>query len=160
MREFRFLDRIETLGMETGTVPIIESTLGPSSSSFRITPKRRTILIALQDLACHPPADAIYLKAKESDRSISLSTVYRALDWLTDKGLIQRVEPGGGAARYCGNPTPHDHLYCIACGEVINAPTEVFDTSMSKLERVSGWRFRSRKVVLEGKCPSCIEAER
>ena len=123
-----------------------------------MTPKRMAILEAVRSRGTHPPADEIYRVVKEALPSVSLSTVYRNLERLADRGLIQKVEVGHGPTRYCGNPKPHDHLHCTACGEVVNAPTLAFDAPMAEVEAQTGWKFRTRRMLLEGLCPACREA--
>ena len=76
------------------------------------------MLHELKKLTCHPTSDEFFLRIKKKLPNISLASVYRNLDLLSDKGLIKRLETGGKQKRYDGNTMRHHHIRCLSCGKV------------------------------------------
>ena len=91
---------------------------------------------------------------------ISLGTVYRNLEVLVRIGAIQKLETGGGEARFDGNPHEHQHVRCIRCGRVDDAelplPNTVgLDTGHGGIKDVSGYAVLGIRLDLIGLCPGC-----
>ena len=88
----------------------------------RNTKRRQIILEELGKLAGHPNASEIYVVVRRRLPSISLGTIYRNLEFLTQSGQIQKLEQGSGQARFDGSPDRHLHLRCINCDQLIDLP--------------------------------------
>ncbi len=65
-------------------------------AGVRITRPRRIILNILTETEDHPDALEIFRRAVEIDSSISLSTVYRTMKLLEERGAIHRHAFAGG----------------------------------------------------------------
>jgi Fur family ferric uptake transcriptional regulator len=63
----------------------------------------------------HPSADAIYDAVRKKLPRISLSTVYRNLEFLAKSGHIRKLEMGGLPVRFDYTSSPHFHIRCISC---------------------------------------------
>jgi len=86
---------------------------------MRMTAQRKAILDALRKLKTHPTADELYEVLKKQIPRISLATVYRNLELLSDAGLIKRLDPGADRKRrYDANVEPHFHVRCTVCGRI------------------------------------------
>lgn len=83
------------------------------------------------------------------------STVFRALLWLTEKGVAQPVDLGDGRARYELAGQHHEHVQCERCGEVAEVPGCVVDQSTTQIEEATGYSVRSHRLLLSGLCPTC-----
>jgi Fur family ferric uptake transcriptional regulator len=59
-----------------------------------MTRQRRVILEELRKVNTHPSADEIYEIVRKRLPRISLGTVYRNLEILSESGDIQKLEPG------------------------------------------------------------------
>lgn len=82
----------------------------------RMTEQRRLILEVLRGTTCHPTADWIYERVRESLPNVSLGTIYRNLRSLVKMGEILQLNYGSGQDRYDGNPEAHYHFRCERCG--------------------------------------------
>lgn len=80
--------------------------------------QRDAILEVLCATKSHPSADWIYDKVRNSIPNISLGTVYRNLNVLSDNEEILKLDIGCDQSRYDGNPKPHDHFVCRTCQSV------------------------------------------
>ena len=63
-----------------------------SGTDFRMTHQRRLILDELKKLKTHPTADEIYVIVRKKMPRISLGTVYRNLEILSETGQIIKIE--------------------------------------------------------------------
>lgn len=124
---------------------------------MRITKQRQVILETLKTHVDHPGADRIYQEVKEVLPNISLGTVYRNLELLSEEGVIQKLEYGSGQKRFDPNPEGHPHFRCVQCGAVSDLPFQVRDN----LEIEDHEWTRERKIIgysieIRGICPDCI----
>jgi Fur family ferric uptake transcriptional regulator len=123
--------------------------------NLRMTRQRRVILEELRKVNTHPSADEIYEIVRKRLPRISLGTVYRNLEILSDSGDIQKLEPGCSLKRFDGNPSEHFHIRCIRCdriADVVIPPDLEID-----LERVNAADFKiiGHRLEFLGLCPQC-----
>ncbi len=85
-------------------------------------------------------------------------TVYRALDFLREAGLIHRIE-SLNAFVGCAEPE-HDHagqfLICRTCGTVAEISDPVLDTAVLGVASRAGFAIERRTIELQGLCPDCL----
>jgi Fur family zinc uptake transcriptional regulator len=126
--------------------------------SQKFTPIRRLVLQAL--LSSHRPLGA-YELVDELSKSISRPapiTVYRALDFLMENGLVHRIE-----SRNAYLACAHDHdaaamvafLICDACGLVGEIPAAPVAQSLNAAARASGFAPKLSVVEITGMCAHC-----
>lgn len=90
--------------------------------NFRMTRQRRVILEELRKVDSHPSADEVYEMVRKRLPRISLGTVYRNLEILSESGDIQKLEPGCSLKRFDGNPSEHCHIHCVRCHRIADLP--------------------------------------
>ena len=84
------------------------------------TNQRRVIMEELRKLKSHPTAEELYCKVRERIPLISLATVYRNLDVLSEAGEVLRLEIAGKQKRFDGDVSNHHHMRCSVCGAVVD----------------------------------------
>ncbi|MGD9081649.1 MAG: transcriptional repressor, partial [Desulfobacterales bacterium] len=86
---------------------------------------------------------------------ISLGTVYRNLEILSESGDIQKLEPGCSLKRFDGDPSDHYHIRCIHCDRIADAPL-VPDLEID-MEQVNSANFEiiGHRLEFLGVCPNC-----
>lgn len=77
---------------------------------FKVTPKRVSILEAIIKLQNHPSAEEIVNYIRNRNLKIASATVYKALDILVTKKVINKVETEKNIIRYDALLEPHHHL--------------------------------------------------
>ena len=87
-------------------------------SQTRMTKQRAVILEVLRNVHSHPTADEIYGMVRKKLPRISLGTVYRNLELLTNAGEIMRLDRAGIQKHFDGNIMPHHHVRCKRCGRI------------------------------------------
>ncbi|WP_303311331.1 Fur family transcriptional regulator [Hymenobacter sp. BT730] len=90
-------------------------------AGLRATQQRILILESLTQLSGHPTAEQVHRAVLGASSSISLGTVYKALDSFVAAGLTKRVAVAEGASRrYDADCSEHHHLFCTDTQEIID----------------------------------------
>lgn len=77
-----------------------------SQPQTRMTRQRMVILEELRKVKTHPTADELYAMVRTRMPRISLGTVYRNLDFLTESKEILKLESAGSIRRFDGDTRP------------------------------------------------------
>lgn len=126
-----------------------------SNAAFRMTSQRQVILRELRNVVSHPTADEIYLMVRNVLPHISLGTVYRNLEILTDMGLVQKLECSGNQRRYDGNPERHHHIRCTECGRVSDVAPDAVTAFSFLTDRIPGFQVIGAHFLFIGVCEKC-----
>jgi Fe2+ or Zn2+ uptake regulation protein len=124
-------------------------------AGYRLTAQRWLLLDLLQG-AEHLDADALYLKAREKDPHISLSTIYRNLRFFRKLGLVEEHHFDEATSYYeLKADTPHHHMRCLGCGKIIDFE---YPLSPEIKDNVAGHGFHATgiKMFLVGYCSDCL----
>lgn len=122
------------------------------SAGLRMTEQRKVILRVLASATDHPDANELYHRAYAIDGSVSLSTVYRTLRLLEDKGAIQRHAFDEGRARFENADTEHhDHLIDIETNAVIEFRSEKIEKLQAEIAAELGYEIVRHKLELYGR---------
>ncbi len=126
-------------------------------TNLRMTRQRKVILEELRKVNTHPSADEVYEMVRKRLPRISLGTVYRNLEILSESGVIQKLEPGCSLKRFDGNPSEHCHIRCIHCARIADAPLEP-DLKVD-LKRVNSTDFEiiGHRLEFIGVCRECSD---
>ena len=121
-------------------------------AGVRMTRPRKAILKILSQTTDHPDAMEIYRRAVALDASISLSTVYRTMKLLEDKGEIQRHAFAGGPSRFeQAAGSHHDHLIDIETGDVIEFHSDRIEELQEEIARSLGYDIVHHRMELYGR---------
>ena len=121
-------------------------------AGVRMTRPRKAILKILSETTDHPDAMEIYQRAVALDASISLSTVYRTMKLLEDKGEIQRHAFAGGPSRFeQAAGSHHDHLIDIETGDVIEFHSDKIEELQEEIARSLGYDIVHHRMELYGR---------
>lgn len=125
------------------------------TKKLRQTDARRIILEELKDLTSHPTADEVYDIVRKRIPRVSLGTIYRNLEILSENGQIQKLEGGGTQRRFDGNTGNHYHLRCLVCGRILDLPTQPLKEIEKAVFDLADYEIRHYKLDLIGVCPPC-----
>ncbi|MBS3648914.1 transcriptional repressor [Pseudaminobacter sp. 19-2017] len=119
---------------------------------IRITRPRKVILGILSGMEDHPDALEIFRRAVAIDPAISLSTVYRTMKLLEEKGAIQRHAFEGGPSRFeRAGEEHHDHLIDIETGDVIEFHSERIEQLQDEIAKRLGYDIVHHRLELYGR---------
>ena len=122
--------------------------------SGRISAQAKTVLEVLASRRCHLTAEEILASLDH----IGTATVYRALDHLTEMGLIRRLSVGKRSAVYEYIRDQHMHLVCSRCGSVIDVQADMTGV-IREAARCCGHQVDFAEVTAHGMCRACCEKE-
>ena len=132
----------------------------PKTITYRMTRQREVILEEIRRAKLHPSADEVYEMVRKRLPRISLGTVYRNLEILSELGEIQKLELGGDIKRFDWDPKKHYHVRCLQCGRVDNAPIAPLREIEDELYGTTVYTIIGHRLEFEGLCPRCTrEAE-
>ena len=128
-----------------------------TNPNLKMTKQRRVILEEINRVPKHKSAYEIYEQARRRLPRVSLGTIYRNLEILSDHGLIRKLEISGGQRRYDGDTNVHSHVRCVKCGRLDDLTVEPvirFDEARS---HAGGYQIVGHRVELQGICPECLK---
>jgi Fe2+ or Zn2+ uptake regulation protein len=89
-----------------------------SKNTSRLTKQRKVILNVIKSACYHPTADHIFRLTQKNLPKISVGTVYRNLDVLTEQGLIKKINIPGEPARFDADTTNKAYFVCKKRGSI------------------------------------------
>lgn len=115
------------------------------------------VLDYLEAQHCCRGAQEIFDALSAGGHKIGLASVYRMLERLDERGLVQRIDLGDGIVRFeaARDAGHHHHLVCGECGKVEPFADPGLEQAIHAVERSSGYAVRAHDVVLRGACASC-----
>jgi Fur family transcriptional regulator, ferric uptake regulator len=122
---------------------------------LRMTNQREIILRELIKSQRHLAADELYDIVKKIMPRISLATVYRNLEILSETGIVGKLEISGRQKRFDYDPSEHDHIYCVICHRVDNLLMEHKGLAAAEFEAVAGYTVTGYRLEILGICPEC-----
>jgi len=128
--------------------------------NLRTTQQRTIILEEVRASKSHPSADELYSRVKKRLPRISLGTVYRNLEILTQLGEIQELKLSGSLKRYDWNPRKHYHIRCINCDRVDDAPIAPLNQIEDDLYETTVYEIIGHNLEFTGLCPDCTRKNR
>ncbi|MCV6615744.1 MAG: transcriptional repressor [Cellvibrionaceae bacterium] len=124
----------------------------------RLTRTREQVLRLIWQ--SHQPVGAYSIMdtlAESEGKRVAPPTVYRALDFLLDLGLIHRIN---SLNAYIGCQSPgHQHhscfLICQQCQLALEFEPELLKNQIEALQQHSGFAISQQNIELLGTCPQC-----
>jgi Fur family zinc uptake transcriptional regulator len=123
----------------------------------RLTDIRRRVLELVWSR--HAPIGAYELleQLQRDGRSAAPPTVYRALDFLMEHGLVHRLE---SLNAFVGCPQPdRDHvsqfLICTSCRDVAEIDDPAIGSAVSRGAAAAGFVVNRLTIEMQGLCPAC-----
>jgi Fur family zinc uptake transcriptional regulator len=132
----------------------------------QLTPLRRQVLELVLEAEAPVGAYALLDRLKATRPGAAPPTVYRALDFLLEHGLIHKVErlnafigcaeTGHGHAH--GHDHPHQFLICRRCGATAEIADAAVTEAIDSAARRAGFVLHHATVEIEGTCARCAVA--
>lgn len=123
----------------------------------RLTPNRRRVLELLWGSHEVMGAYDLLAELQKEDPSAKPPTVYRALDFLLEQGLVHRIESVNGFTR-CEEPMRHrvcQFLICDQCGLVQELHSRHLFENLEAAAEDLGFTPTIQTVEVHGRCRAC-----
>lgn len=126
----------------------------------RFTPIRRRVLEMIAGASGGLKAYDLLDRLAVEHAAARPPTIYRALDFLIEQGLVHRIE---SLNAYVACPCPeHAHgfqlLICRHCGRVEELHLDDVNHQLNTQARQLGFRVERQTIELLGSCDVCLEA--
>ena len=119
-----------------------------------LTAQRFAVLEYLYQNHTHPTAEEIYQSLKENFSIISQATIYNALQFLKNHGLIREITIEKGKSHFDYEVEPHHHFLCRRCGHIYDIYVE--GCPLEGKETVDGYKIEELRPYIIGVCPECL----
>ena len=131
-----------------------------TEKGVRLTPTRESVLRLLWQ--SHQPLGAYQVQdqlSKLTGKAIAPPTVYRAIEFLSDLGLVHRL---ASLNAYIGCPFPnseHSNLFmiCNSCGSAAEVAHTALNDVLQNASEKAQFKLESQSIELFGLCPQCSQ---
>ncbi|MGB2874554.1 MAG: Fur family transcriptional regulator [Gaiellaceae bacterium] len=119
---------------------------------------RRRVIDLLDRQECCLGAQEIHRKLQSGGQPVGLASVYRVLEELAERRLVQRLDLGDGVTRF--EPVRdadehHHHIVCDDCGRIEAFSDQRLERVIRAVEESSGYAVAGHDIVLRGACSAC-----
>ncbi|MFH1415383.1 MAG: transcriptional repressor [Elusimicrobiota bacterium] len=130
----------------------------------RWTVPRQAVIDAFIKNRGHLAAEEVFMYIKKTYPGIGIATVYRNLEFLREKGLINRFQFNTDKAYYELNDDErehHHHLICTSCGKVldysefIERELDLMNDLEKELSAKHNFQISSHQLHFYGICSKC-----
>jgi Fe2+ or Zn2+ uptake regulation protein len=127
------------------------------TAGLRVTSPRLAVLEALPP-GVHRDVDDIAREVRGRLGALSTQAVYDMLRAFTGAGLVSRIQPAGGPARFESRVGDnHHHVVCRDCGSTADIDCAVGAAPCLEPVSTLGFRIDQAEVTYWGRCPACTE---
>jgi Fur family ferric uptake transcriptional regulator len=128
-------------------------------AGYRMTQPRRAVAQLIADQGGHFSAADLVAAAQARKLGIGRATIFRALDTLSELGVVERIDLPSGDHAYVGcAPTHHHHVVCSRCGRTSEIDDAGLRSVVRDVARRTGYRVDEHRLELFGLCPACLAA--
>ena len=130
----------------------------------QLTALRRRVLEMVLEAGQPVGAYALLDRLRAERPGAAPPTVYRALDFLLENGLIHRVErlnaflPCIEAGHGHDHDHPHQFLICGRCGRTTELSDDAVARALAEAARAAGFHPGRATVEVDGTCAACAAA--
>ncbi|MGE5257932.1 MAG: Fur family transcriptional regulator [Hyphomicrobiales bacterium] len=131
-----------------------------TSGGLEPTPHRQRVL---EVIGAHPAPLSAQDIFKTLNRAAGIDrvTVYRILDVLAARGLVERLSSGGRSRVYGMAPNKnhpaHPHFHCRTCGNLQCLHPASLKVDLRTIKRSFTGEIQGVEVRIDGICKSCLE---
>jgi Fur family ferric uptake transcriptional regulator len=145
------------------TTPDDGAARGPAPREGRVrhaTRQGEAISEVLQDVAEFRTAQDIHAELRRRGHRVGLTTVYRHLTLMAERGAVDALRTPGGETAYrrCEADSHHHHLVCRTCGKTLEFEGPEVERWAERVARAAGFHDVSHTVEIFGTCDECATA--
>lgn len=128
-----------------------------TKNGYRVSGPRKLVMQVLESNAQPMTPLEIYQELSQSGRALGMVSVYRALELLTQLGLVCVVYDHDGSLGYvAGEGGHHHHILCQKCHQAMAfAGSEDLGSLIQRVEHETNFRVSDHLLQLYGICPDC-----
>jgi Fur family transcriptional regulator, ferric uptake regulator len=124
-------------------------------SPTRLTTKQKAVLTQLEQFQEAVSAQQLYTELRQRGESLGLATVYRSLDLLKLRGLVQSRTTADGEALYSPIQQDQHYLTCLQCGSSVPLDFCPLQEMEKQLRRSQAFTIYYHTLEFFGVCEPC-----
>lgn len=124
---------------------------------MKFSKQREMILNQVKMFPVHPTADQVYTALKADNPNLSLGTVYRNLNLLSEMGELLKIRIADGSDRFDGRTDCHYHMVCDKCSRVFDVELSELDGLNDTVSQKYGHKLTMVTLNLNGVCCECAQ---
>ncbi len=124
-------------------------------NGYKATPQRIAICRFALHSRDHPTAQRIYNEVRKMHPTVSLATVYKTLQILTEHGLIQELDLPQSQARFDSYVEPHINLVCMQCGNIQDFNDKTAQEMVERVTTEAQFTRTGQRLDIYGMCKIC-----
>jgi Fur family transcriptional regulator, ferric uptake regulator len=149
--------------VSAGSMADESGALGTEPERVRYSTRQgEAISAVLEDVAEFRSAQDIHAELRHRGHRVGLTTVYRHLGALAERGEVDVLHTPAGETIYrrCAADAHHHHLICRFCGNTVEVEGPEIEQWMEAVARRAGFREVSHTVEIFGTCKACNSGSR
>lgn len=122
-----------------------------------MTRAQRAVLQALSRREAFASAQEIHAALRTTGSPVGLTSVYRALQTLSEQGVVDAVRDPSGEVVYrqCVTDSHHHHVRCVSCGATVEVEAPALERWLADIVRTHGYEVHGHTLDVTGLCPRC-----
>lgn len=141
-------------------------------NGLKVTSQRLAILQMLDNAAdMHLTAEEIYDSVRKEEPEIGLATVYRTIQTMAERNILEKLNLGDGCVRYelshrrgyrddGKQQHRHHHLVCLGCRQIFSFEDDLLEQLEAEIYEKNGFVVTDHDVKLFGYCKNCRNSRR
>lgn len=121
------------------------------------TPRRTAVREQLDGATEFLSAQEVHARLRATGAKVGLTTVYRALQAMTEAGEVDALRQGDGETVYrrCSTGRHHHHLVCRDCGRTVEVEGPAVERWAERVASDHGFRDIEHTLEVFGTCAHC-----
>lgn len=117
--------------------------------------QRELIYNRVKNYPVHPTADEVYTALKKEHKNLSLGTVYRNLNLLTEMKMLKKIHTDNAKDRFDARTDAHCHFLCERCGRVFDVEDSTLNGIEERILERHGHIVGDTSLNFKGICREC-----
>ncbi len=120
--------------------------------------QRELIYNQVKNYPVHPTADEVYTALRKEHPNLSMGTVYRNLNLLSETGMLIKIHIDNSPERFDARTDSHCHMLCERCGRVFDIECEAPEGIEERIHEKHGHIITEVSLSFKGICGGCSKA--
>ncbi|MDT3444970.1 MULTISPECIES: Fur family transcriptional regulator [unclassified Pseudofrankia] len=127
-------------------------------TTTRSTRQGDAVSAALAATNAFTSAQELHAQLRADGQPVGLTTVYRHLQVLADRGEVDvlRLDDGETVYRRCATGSHHHHLVCRECGHAVEVAGPEIERWTEQVAAAEGFTDVAHTLEIYGRCADCV----
>lgn len=127
------------------------------TANRKFSRQRELIYNRVKNYPVHPTADEVYTELKKEHPNLSMGTVYRNLNLLSETGMLIKIHIDNFPERFDARTDRHCHMLCERCGRVFDIECGVPGGIEERVFEKHGHIITDVSLNFKGICSECAD---